>query len=147
MHPTITGIRPQPPPIYALLVVAHYWPIRAIYTAITDSPMLDSYSLKRYMNRTQKHYSLIQHIWVQIQQTARDVFQVLVRTSRVHHATFCYTPAALPVQHHFLADDMQAIQEGEWDRGRGKVEEGEKRKGDEGIIGRGGEKGDKGGEV
>ena len=45
---------------------------------------------------------------------------------------------------HFLADDMQAIQEGEWDRGRGKVEEGEKRKGDEGKIGRGGEKGDEG---
>ena len=39
---------------------------------------------------------------------------------------------------------MQAIQEGEWDRGRGKVEEGEKRKGDEGKIGRGGEKGDEG---
>ena len=56
----------------------------------------------------------------------------------------------MPVQHHFLADDMrerEAIQEGEWDRGRGKVEEGEKRKGDEGKIGRGGEKGDEGGEV
>ena len=84
---------------------------------------------------------------VQIQQTARDAFQVQVRTSRVHRVTFCYRPAALPVQHHFLADDMrerEAIQEGEWDRGRGKVEEGEKRKGDEGEIGRGGEKGDEG---
>ena len=76
-----------------------------------------------------------------------NVFQVLVSTSRVHRVTFCYRPAALPVQHHFLADDMrerEAIQEGEWDRGRGKVEEGEKRKGDEGKIGRGGEKGDEG---
>ena len=36
------------------------------------------------------------------------------------------------------------MQEGEWDRGRGKVEEGEKRKGDEGDIGRGREKGDEG---
>ena len=40
--------------------------------------------------------------------------------------------------------EREAIQEGEWDRGRGKVEEGEKRKGDEGEIGRGGEKGDEG---
>ena len=45
-----------------------------------------------------------------------NVFQVLVSTSRVHHTTFCYRPAALPVQHHFLADDMrerEAMQEGE----------------------------------
>ena len=39
------------------------------------------------------------------------------------------------------------MQEGEWDRGRGKVEEGEKRKGDEGDIGRGREKRDEGAAV